>query len=196
MGAFALAACGGDDDAAAPAEPAPVEAAPVSEPEPAPEPTAEPAPAAEPALPEPSPADSPPAEEADIIVTFEGEACRYEGPETVPTELVHVLYANKTAGKAGLTFAPLLEGFTLEDVIEFYGGHRAEVDPVAPEVPEFFDLEAFRTTPTSGVLSVGQEISKSESFKAAGYYVTCNPTDENGEWFGIFYIADDGLTSR
>jgi branched-chain amino acid transport system substrate-binding protein len=87
--ALGLAACGGDDEEAAPAEPAPAEPAPA-------EPPAEPAPAEPPAEPAEPPAEPPPAETGEFT---EGAVTDY------------LAYTGGTAGPADASLPPVKIGW-------------------------------------------------------------------------------------
>jgi len=56
-----------------------------------------------------------------LSLTFDGENCTYEGSTEFAAGPVTLFFNNKSEGNAAVNFLMLLDGKTIEDVIEYHG---------------------------------------------------------------------------
>ena len=82
---------------------------------------------------------SPEGEIRDLVVTYDGETCQYEGPESIVQGEVTVVLNNLTDSRyVHLHVVKLDEGKTRQDLVE-YIGEAIEVSP-APWVSEIYGV--------------------------------------------------------
>lgn len=67
----------------------------------------------------------------DIVLTFDGETCHYEGPEVVTEGDVTITLLNETDFEASLWMVKLDEGKTWQELLDYIGPPGTSVEPPA-----------------------------------------------------------------
>ena len=65
----------------------------------------------------------------DIVLTFDGETCRYEGPDVVTEGEVTITLVNETDFEASLWMVKLDEGRTWQELLDYIGPPGTSVEP-------------------------------------------------------------------
>ena len=56
-----------------------------------------------------------------LNLTFDGDSCTYEGSTEITAGSVELVFANESGATAAVNLLELLEGRTIQDVIEYHG---------------------------------------------------------------------------
>ena len=122
-------------------------------------------------------------EEIDGIcldLTFDGENCTYEGPLEISPGHVGLIFNNQSEGPAVVNFLKLLEGKTIEDVIEYNGE-----EPSTKHHPSWSrELGTYQST------DPGESHFWAGELEPGDYFMVCARLSPLGVWLGT------GLTVR
>jgi len=115
-----------------------------------------------------------------LELIFDSEACIYQGPTEVGTGPIALLFHNKSDGEAAVNFLELLEGRTIEDVIEDMGE-----EPATGHHPWWSrELGSWQPIPA------GKSQQWETDLKPGDYFMVCVRMSPLGVWLGT------GLTAR
>ncbi|MBN1123119.1 MAG: hypothetical protein JXJ17_18750 [Anaerolineae bacterium] len=126
------------------------------------------------AVEEAAPAVDPTPEPDPLVFTFDGETCTYEGPTTISTGLVPVMFYNNGEEMARVGGVRLVEGKTWDDLIAYWQENGPESQP-----PDW----AIKEASTNTVLGGGE--SKSSIRLVPGEYgFFCTTVSPSRGWPG------------
>ena len=114
------------------------------------------------------------AEDGPLRLTFDGESCTYEGPTEITAGPVTLIFLNESEETAAVNFLMLLEGKTIEDVIEYHGE-----EPTSKHAPSW-----------TRELGTWRAVRASESqhwvgdLEPASYVMVCARISPLGVWLG------------
>jgi hypothetical protein len=120
---------------------------------------------------------SPTAQRREVLLTFDGKVCRYEGPEVVTEGELTVTLVNESNYEADLWVVKLGEGRSWQDMVDFIGVPGSNVHP-----PDW----------SSGSIMKAVSADKPDAtvlFVREGLYAICcctcyDPSSPNGVWPG------------
>jgi len=115
-----------------------------------------------------------------LDLTFDGEACIYQGPTEVAVGFIALLFHNTSDGEAAVNFLELLEEKTIEDVIEYIGE-----EPATGHHPWWSrERGSWQPIPT------GTSQKWEDNLTPGDYFMVCARVSPLGVWLGT------GLTVR
>jgi hypothetical protein len=109
-----------------------------------------------------------------LELTFDGESCTYEGPTEIAAGPVELFFNNNSEGTAAVNFLMLLEGKTIEDVIEYNGE-----EPTTKHAPSWS-----RELGTWRPISAGESHHWEGELEPANYFMVCARLAPLGVWLG------------
>lgn len=109
-----------------------------------------------------------------LDLTFDGENCTYEGPTELTSGPVTLFFNNKSEGAAAVNFLMLLEGKTVEDVIEYTGE-----EPTTKHHPSWS-----RELGTWMPIVAGKSQHWEGELEPGDYFMVCARLSPLGVWLG------------
>ena len=116
-----------------------------------------------------------------LELSFSGERCTYHGPTELSPGPVELLFNNNADGLAAVNFHRLLEGKTIQDVIEYHGDEpTSKLRPSwAEELGTWKEIESGEQHRWEGELEEGN------------YFMVCANMMPFGVWLGTGITVDE-----
>ncbi|TEU19160.1 MAG: hypothetical protein E3J21_04445 [Anaerolineales bacterium] len=109
-----------------------------------------------------------------LELSFDGESCTYEGPTELTAGPVELIFLNKSEAPAAVNFLMLLEGKTVQDVIEYNGE-----EPTSKHAPSWTrELGTWRS------VAAGESHHWEGDLEPASYFMVCARISPLGVWLG------------
>ena len=116
-----------------------------------------------------------------LDLTFDGENCTYEGPTEFTSGPVILFFNNRSEGSAAVNFLMLLEGKTIEDVIEDIGE-----EPTTKHAPSWS-----RELGTWHPIPPGRSHLWEGELESGSYFMVCARLTPLGVWLGTGLTVED-----
>ncbi len=115
-----------------------------------------------------------------LNLTWDGEACTFDGPTELTPGRIVLTFSNESESAAAVNFLELLEGKTIEDVIEYNGP-----EPTTKHHPSWS-----RELGSWSRVSAGLTHEWEAHLDPANYFMVCVQMDPLGVWLGTGLTVD------